>query len=328
VVAVCFLSNIITRLEGLPSWFIAFLLFALLIAAALLAMIIGYFIGLPFQDLHQKIELYRAGDDSITFEPTGSVAEVDELSVQFGDLLTSAGAQRSDLLRQQSQQGQLIGDVAHELRTPLTAIHGNAELLMDPDMPQEMREKFTQGIIDESERLTRITNDLLSLQRFEGDDKSTEFERLNLKPLVEQAVEYLEPVLQERQVKVTISGEAPDVLGNADRLTEVISNLIDNASRFAEQPDALVEVDIHGVNDMSVVAVSDNGPGFGDTDPALLFERFYRTEFSRARDKGGSGLGLSIVKTIVEAHDGTVEAFNRPEGGACFIVAIPSVAAQ
>ena len=74
--------------------------------------------------------------------------------------------------------------------------------------------------------------------------------------------------------------------------------------------------------------MTDDGTGFGDVEPKLLFERFYRTDFSRARNTGGSGLGLSIVKSIVEAHDGTVEAFNRPEGGACFLVAIPAIPAD
>ena len=83
---------------------------------------------------------------------------------------------------------------------------------------------------------------------------------------------------------------------------------------------------LYGISGNSVIAVKDDGPGFGDVDPAMLFERFFRTDFSRARNVGGSGLGLAIVKSIVEAHDGTVEAYNLPEGGACFIVAIPSVA--
>ena len=80
-----------------------------------------------------------------------------------------------------------------------------------------------------------------------------------------------------------------------------------------------------GLRDNSVVQVKDDGCGFGDIDPNLLFDRFYRADVSRARNTGGTGLGLAIVKSIVEAHDGTVEAFNRPEGGACFLIAIPSI---
>ena len=82
------------------------------------------------------------------------------------------------------------------------------------------------------------------------------------------------------------------------------------------------------MNDNSIIAVKDDGCGFGDVDPKLLFDRFYRTDASRTRGTGGTGLGLAIVKSIAEAHDGTVEAVNLPEGGACFMIAIPSIPAD
>ena len=128
----------------------------------------------------------------------------------------------------------------------------------------------------------------------------------------------------EGEANVSIIGEAPDVLGNPDRLKEAITNLVDNASRFIE-PGGHITIELCGLRGSSVVQVKDDGCGFGDIDPALLFGRFYRADSSRARNTGGTGLGLAIVKSIAEAHDGTVEAVNLPEGGACFIVAIPSV---
>ncbi len=194
----------------------------------------------------------------------------------------------------------------------------------DPDLPPAMREKFTHTILTESERLTHLVNDLLSLQHIEGDSYVMNFKRVNLRPVAQEAVDALAPVLDARQAHVEIVGEAPDVLGNRDRLKEVVSNLVDNASRFIE-PGGHIKIELYGVKDNSVIAVKDDGTGFGDVDPKMLFERFYRTDFSRARNTGGSGLGLAIVKSIVEAHDGTVEAYNLPEGGACFLVAVPSI---
>ena len=114
------------------------------------------------------------------------------------------------------------------------------------------------------------------------------------------------------------------MLGNADRLKEALTNLVENATRFIE-PGGHIVVELFGLHGNSVVQVKDDGTGFGDIDPNLLFGRFYRADTSRARNTGGTGLGLAIVKSIVEAHDGTVEALNRPEGGACFIIAIPSI---
>lgn len=304
------------------SWGLALLATALIIF--IIALVISIFITDPLRSLQKKIVAYRAGNASIPFEADGRMHEADVLVEDFKDLLDSSAAQCADLARRETQQMQFVGDVAHELRTPLTAIRGNAELLKDPDMPQEMREKFCDTIMGEAERLSRLTNDLLSLQHIEGDNTVLDMKRLNLKDVVAEALDALTPVLEAVDAQVEITGEAPDVLGNEDRLQEVVSNLVDNATHFIE-PGGHIKVELYGISGNSVIAVKDDGPGFGDVDPAMLFERFFRTDFSRARNTGGSGLGLAIVKSIVEAHDGTVEAYNLPEGGACFIVAIPSV---
>lgn len=304
------------------SWILALLITTVIVF--ILALIIAHFISDPLRSLRKKIEAYRSGNTNVPFEPDGRLHEADVLVEDFKDLLDSSAAQCADLARREKQQMQFVGDVAHELRTPLTAIRGNAELLKDSDMPQEMRERFCDTIVGESERLTRLTNDLLSLQHIEGDSAELNMQRLNLKDVVADALDALSPVLETAQAQVEVSGEAPDVLGSADRLKQVVSNLVDNATHFIE-PGGHIRIELYGISGNSVIAVKDDGPGFGDIDPAMLFERFFRTDFSRARNAGGSGLGLAIVKSIVEAHDGTVEAYNLPEGGACFIVAIPSV---
>ena len=113
-------------------------------------------------------------------------------------------------------------------------------------------------------------------------------------------------------------------MGNTDRLKQALINLIDNAIRHVEKGGE-VKVVLSGVREKTIVAVMDNGCGFGDVDPSLLFRRFYRTDASRARNTGGSGLGLAIVKEIVEAHDGSITAYNAPSGGAVFLMAFPSM---
>lgn len=322
------LGSIVTALMvnvvDLNGWRIVLGIIPLALLSFLFALMVGFFITEPLRALRGKIRAYRAGDTTVSFEPEGVLQEADDLSGDFKDLLDSAYAQTNDLARREKQQMQFVGDVAHELRTPLTAIHGNAELLMDPDMPREMHDKFCETIISETERLSRLTNDLLSLQKIEGDHDVVDMKRVDLRPIVQEAIDALMPILHEREAHITVEGEAPDVLGNEDRLKQVVSNLVDNASRFIE-PGGHILVELYGVDNNSIITVKDDGPGFGDIDPQMLFERFFRTDFSRARNAGGSGLGLAIVKSVVEAHDGTVDAYNRPEGGACFIVAIPSL---
>ena len=220
---------------------------------------------------------------------------------------------------------QEVLETCGQAKDMVKAIRGNAEMLEDPDLPPSMRERFTGIIVAESERLTRLVNDLLTLQRIENNDTpANELRRVNLRDVAQSVVDALHPILVERGANASITGEAPDVLGNTDRLKEALTNLVENASRFIE-PGGHITIDLSGLHGSSVIQVKDDGAGFGDIDPNLLFGRFYRADTSRARNTGGTGLGLAIVKSIVDAHDGTIEAVNLPEGGANFIIAIPSI---
>lgn len=289
-----------------------------------LSLIVGHFISEPLQDLHNEARRVIDSNVDVRLKPDERMYEADELAEDFNSLNAKLSSQYKDLCVQEKSQTQFVSDVAHELRTPLTAIRGNAEALMDPDMPQEMREHFLGTIISESERLTRLTNDLITLQHVETDIDPMTLKRVNLRSLAQDVVDALQPLIEERGGTAVIEGEAPDVLGNPDRLQQVIYNLVANACRFIPDNGHIL-IRLEGLADRSIISVSDDGPGFGDIDPDLLFTRFYRGDNSRARTTGGSGLGLAIVKGIVDAHDGTVEAFNNANGGATFMVALPSV---
>ncbi|MBR0404131.1 MAG: sensor histidine kinase [Eggerthellaceae bacterium] len=306
------------------DWHALLLLIPCAFVTFVLSFLIGHFLAEPLRLLVNKVKAYRAGA-SVDFTPDGRLHEADELSEAMGALVKKLESQSADLTRENRRQSEFVSDVAHELRTPLTAIRGNAEMLQDPDLPPSLREKFTAIIVSESERLSRLVNDLLTLQRIENDaNPANEMKRVNLRAIAADVIDALHPILVEREANVEIVGEAPDVLGNSDRLKEALTNLVENASRFID-PGGHIVIDLCGLHGNSVIQVKDDGTGFGDIDPNLLFDRFYRADTSRARNTGGTGLGLSIVKSIVEAHDGTVEAVNMPQGGACFIIAIPSV---
>lgn len=230
----------------------------------------------------------------------------------------------SDMLAEEARQAQFVSDVSHEIRTPLTAIRGAAETLAEGDVPPDMASRFLNQIINECDRLTRLANDLLTLQKAEGEDM--QLTRLNLRTVADNCALLMHGMVEERGVHLTVVGEAPDVMGNADAINQILVNLIENASRYAGE-DGHIRVEITSNDKYSIVAVKDDGPGFGDEDPDQLFDRFYRADPSRARRKGtgNSGLGLAIVKALTEAMDGVVEAANLPDRGAVFIVAIPSL---
>ena len=220
-----------------------------------------------------------------------------------------------------SAQRQFTGNAAHELRTPLTAIRGNAEMLEDPDLPPELHEKFCSIIIAESERLSRLTHDLLTLQRIDDNAMPMELSRVNLRELATGVLDALEPILRDRHANTEIVGEAPDVLGDPDRLKQAVTNLVENASRFIE-PDGHITIELFGLKGNSILAVKDDGTGFGDIDPQLLFDRFYRTDASRSRGTGGTGLGLAIVKHIATNYGASVTVTAAPDGNT-FTVLFP-----
>lgn len=291
-----------------------------------ISLLIGHFLSEPLSDLAKKMAAFRSGA-AVTFEPDGRMYEADLLTSDFKRLVQTTTQQQHDLAIKERRQNEFISDVAHELRTPLTAIRGNAEMLADPDLPPSLHEKFCGIIVNESERLSRLTHDLLTLQRIESSPIPETMQRVNLHDVANSVVDALSPILHDRQANTGVSGEAPDVLGNPDSLRQAVTNLVENASRFIK-PGGHISVELFGMNGNSIIAVKDDGCGFGDADPKLLFDRFYRTDASRTRGTGGTGLGLAIVKSIAEAHDGTVEAVNLPEGGACFMIAIPSIPAD
>lgn len=289
-----------------------------------LSFIIARFVSEPLKELVLKVRAYRDGDQSVSFEPTGKIHEIDELSATIQDSIVIHEARLNELITLKKRQDAFISDVAHELRTPLTAISGNAELMLDPDMPAETRQHFCEIILAESERLKKLTNNLLALQHAQESAPVAAIERINIKVLAQEVIDILEPIAQEKNVTLSVEGEAPDVLGVPDRIKQALINLVDNAIRHVNEA-GHVHVILSGVNQQTIVAVRDDGCGFGDIDPSLLFKRFYRTDSSRARNSGGAGLGLAIVKEIVEAHDGNVTAFNTPGGGATFVMAFPSI---
>jgi signal transduction histidine kinase len=223
-----------------------------------------------------------------------------------------------------------VSDVSHELRTPLTAIKGFIETLQDgaADDPA-VRDRFLNTIAVETERLTRLTNDLLLLTRADAGRLDLHLAPTDLVACVQRAVAQMEGRACEKQIAVTI--ELPDapvsIQADADRIHQVLVNLLDNAIKFTPEGGRIVvRVSLTGIGsgDASLfpcllVSIRDTGPGIPADELPHIFERFYRGDRSRARTGAdGAGLGLSIAKAIVEAHGGQIWVSSEPEKGAAF----------
>lgn len=293
-----------------------------LLATLLLAELLSRWLTRPLRYLEKGTAAFAAGDFGVRVQPVGA-RETRAVAEAFNSMADHVERVVGELKNEERRKSRFVSDVSHELRTPLTAIRGAAETLLDGDVAPHDADRFLSTIVSESDRLARLANDLLALQRIEGATGELPLRRLDLAEVARRAAAALEPLLYERGATVEVSGEAPEVLGDPDRIQQVVANLIDNATRVAEHTTVRVEVSSEG--DRVALSVLDEGPGIPEADLGRLFDRFYRTQASRDRSSGGSGLGLAIVKAIVTAHAGEIEAANRPEGGARFTMRLPAL---
>jgi signal transduction histidine kinase len=222
----------------------------------------------------------------------------------------------------------LIGAVAHELRTPLTAILGHADILgsCQPDREEALWRRSRDFIASEAERLARLVEDLLTLSRL--DLAPLQRRPVNLRAVAEEAISALFQAAEGRGVRLTLQSPPvlPRVLGDRDRLYQVFLNLLDNAVKYCAaegRPLAGGEVVVRLASEMGNVQVEihDEGAGIAPEDLPYVFEPFYRSQ--HARDRPGTGLGLTIVRSILEQHGTTIHVQSAPGHGTTFSFQLP-----
>jgi two-component system, OmpR family, phosphate regulon sensor histidine kinase PhoR len=221
----------------------------------------------------------------------------------------------TDLKRFESMRSDFVANVSHELRTPLTAIRGYVETLLDtpPSEPEDSRQ-FLRIIDRHSERLSRLTEDLLTLSDLESGNIQLTIQSLDANQLIQRVLEVFWDRAAKKKIKLNQRPEPdlPKLLGDTDRLQQLFINLVDNAIKYTPDGGAVTLtaariVQVNGTQPMVEIVVTDTGPGIPDKDLPRITERFYRVDKARSRDLGGTGLGLAIVKHIAQAHHGELE---------------------
>jgi two-component system phosphate regulon sensor histidine kinase PhoR len=219
---------------------------------------------------------------------------------------------------------EFVANVSHELRTPLSLIKGYVETLLDgaKDNP-EVATKFLKTIQRNSERLQLLIEDLLTISELESGRLKMNLQSVHLHSLVEKVLEDFRP--QARARKVTLTSELPEMAAqaDADRLQQVLGNLIGNAVKYGRNEGHVAVSGRQVDGGMIEISVADDGPGIPAEALERVFERFYRVDKARSREQGGTGLGLSIVKHIVQSHGGKVWAKSEPGKGAAFYFTLP-----
>ena len=225
---------------------------------------------------------------------------------------------RADQIRQD-----FVANVSHELRTPLTAIRGAVDALADLDSLDAGR-RFLAMIGRHTVRMERLVADLLRLARLDAGQEPLACVPCSVEALFSAVETELAAPLDARRQRVgaRIHPDAAAIEADPAKLHDVMRNLLENAINYGPEGGA-IELASAPSDDAVLLTVADRGSGIPDSDLGRIFERFYRVDRARARDPGGTGLGLSIVKHLVGLHGGTVQAANRPEGGAIFTIRLP-----
>ncbi len=254
-----------------------------------------------------------SGDYQVHFEGATGSREISELVESVNALAAALGAQET--LRRR-----LTGDVAHELRTPLAAAAAHLEAMIDGVW--EPTQERLASLQEELTRLTGLVSDLEKLADAESGDMKLELRAVDLNELAWEAGRKFELEFAKKRLTYTVAGAAV-AWGDGARLHQVLTNLISNAVKYT--PDGgHVRVLIRTEGDWALIEVEDDGSGIPKDALPLLFERFYRVDASRNRKTGGAGIGLAIVRSIVRAHGGTVEARSEEGHGSRFIVKLPA----
>jgi two-component system sensor histidine kinase MprB len=235
---------------------------------------------------------------------------------ELGRLASTFNGMLDALERSLDQQRQLILDASHELRTPLASLRTNVEVLHDVErLSIEQRRSLLNGIVTQLDELTGLVADVVELARGEGRDVAQE--EVAFDELVSHAVDRARR--HWLQLEFRFDAEPVRVRGVPARLDRAVANVLDNAGKFSPAG-GVVDVDLDA---SGLLTVADRGPGIPEDAIAHVFDRFYRADEARALP--GSGLGLSIVKQVVDGHGGAVAIHNRPSGGAVVSVTLPAI---
>ena len=232
-------------------------------------------------------------------------------------------------LRQLEQlRREFVANVSHELRTPLTSIQGFIEAMLDGTIKNEEHDKYLDIIHQETLRLNKLIHDLLDLSLMESHKQTWDLNEIDVNELIERLLVKMKPIIAKHQVSIKrlIPDQMPGMLGNEDRIEQVLLNLLDNAIRYS-LPGGVITLQAKTQDDHITLSIADQGPGIPQEDIEHIWERFHRVDKSRSRVLGGTGLGLAIVKQIVELHGGNVSVQSEVVKGSTFsftIKALPS----
>ena len=294
--------------------------YLMLVILFLLSLIILIFfteiVYIPLRKITEATEQYASGNMHYEF----TVESEDEM----GYLAASLSYMASEIARSEDDQKKFIANVSHDFRSPLTSIKGYLEAMIDGTIPPEMHEKYLSIVLNETERLTKLTNSLLTLNNLNTKGIMLNKSDFDINGVIRNVAASFEGTCRERTIAIelVLTGDQMYVFADIDKIQQVLYNLLDNAIKFSHH-DSIIKMETTEKYNKIFISVKDSGIGIPKDDLKLIWDRFYKSDSSRGKDKKGTGLGLSITKEIIRSHGENINVISTEGVGTEFIFSLP-----
>lgn len=291
-----------------------------LVILLLLSLIILIFfteiVYIPLRKITYATEQYAAGNMHYEFQ----VDSEDEI----GYLAACLNYMASQIASAEDDQKKFVANVSHDFRSPLTSIRGYLEAMIDGTIPPEMHEKYLGIVLNETERLTKLTNSLLTLNNLNTKGMLLDRTDFNINKVIRNTAASFEGTCLKKTIAIELILTGDEMYVNADmgKIQQVLYNLIDNAIKFSHH-DSVIKIETSLKKSKLFISVKDSGIGIPKDDLKLIWDRFYKSDLSRGKDKKGTGLGLSIVKEIINCHGEHINVISTEGVGSEFIFSLP-----
>lgn len=299
---------------------ISYMTLALIFLCAFVVLgLFTYTVYIPIRKITEAAKEYAAGN----FTKQINIHKNDEI----GYLAASLNFMATELSTLEEDQRKFIANVSHDFRSPLTSIKGYIEAIMDGTIPYEMQDKYLNIILFETERLNKLTQSMLELNKYGKKGIMLDISRFDINNTIKMVVQSFEGTCKQKKIsfELILTGQTLFVSADMSKIQQVLYNLIDNAIKFSHA-DSTITIETTEKNEKVFVSVKDTGIGIPKDSLKKIWERFYKTDLSRGKDKKGTGLGLAIVKEIISSHNENINVISTEGVGTEFIFTLPLAA--
>ena len=271
-------------------------------------------IAVPLVKLKKATKNIKEGNLDFVLEVEGN-DEFSQLCQDFEEMRKRLKESTEEKILMDKENKELISNISHDLKTPITAVKGYVEGIMDgvADTPEKM-DRYVRTIYNKTNEMDHLINELTFYSKIDTNRIPYTFSKLNVEDYFSDCAEELGLEMETRGIELVYANyveKGVQVIADGEQIRRVIHNIVSNAIKYMEKPRGIIQLRVKDVGDFTQVEIEDNGKGIAAKDLPYIFDRFYRTDVSRNSSKGGSGIGLSIVKKIMEDHGGKVWATSR-----------------